>query len=181
MAHMYTTKRGKNKKGKESVRKDQANNQERKLKTTIGDLTGFADKPKVPIGIIAGHLMGGGATGVSSTQTRIKDNPQAVLKALREKCSNPKCAKTSGELGVVLRDCSVCHAVKYCGRECQLHDWKEGGHGKVCKDLSLGKLPPTAGFAISEDSDIEDECLKSSKENTNTETASGLSSADIDL
>jgi hypothetical protein len=118
---MYTTKRGKNKKSKESVRKDQANNQERKLKTAAGaDLTGFAGKDKEKFGAgFGGHLMGGGATGVSSVLTRIKENPQEKLRALRERCSNSSCSKTAGELGVTLKDCSICRTVKYCSRECQ--------------------------------------------------------------
>ena len=84
-AQAYTTSRGKNKKRKEGVRKDNKNNGERKLKTKAKDHSGFSG-PKEPVGIVAGHLMGGGATGVSSVHTRIKENPQAALKALREKC-----------------------------------------------------------------------------------------------
>lgn len=145
MAHMYTTKRGKNKKGKESVRKDQANNQERKLKTASGpDLSGFAGKEKEKFGGFGGHLMGGGATGVSSAATRIKDRPQDKLRALVEKCAHFKCAKTGREC--TLLACSVCNVSKYCSRECQVADWSGGEppHKKQCKLQKSGELLLTA-------------------------------------
>ena len=134
MAHMYTTSRGKNKKSKESVRKDHSQNQERKLKTAAVDRTGWAQQSKDPTGIFGGHLMGGGATGVSSSQTKIKVNPNPAPLLLRESCSNSSCPKKAGDPGVVLRACSVCSSVKYCSRDCQVADWKNG-HGKRCKEL----------------------------------------------
>ena len=158
-AQAYTTSRGKNKKRKEGVRKDNKNNGERKLKTKLKDLSGFSG-PKEPVGIVAGHLMGGGATGVSSVLTRIKENPQEKLKALRERCCNSSCSKTAGELGVTLKECSICRTVKYCSRECQVNDWK-AGHGKLCKTLSEGggKVAAIAQQAheSSSDDDSEDD------------------------
>mmetsp|Transcript_6115 Transcript_6115/g.13337 ORF Transcript_6115/g.13337 Transcript_6115/m.13337 type:complete len:464 (+) Transcript_6115:108-1499(+) len=33
----------------------------------------------------------------------------------------------------VLNKCTACRKVSYCSRECQVEDWKEGGHKKECK------------------------------------------------
>ena len=157
-AQAYTTSRGKNKKRKESKRMDNKNNNERKLKTKATDHSGFAGVQKEKFGV-AGHLMGGGATGVSSVHTRLKDNPQTQLKAMREKCCYTPCSKTAGELAVVLKDCSVCRQVKYCSRDCQVADWK-AGHGKDCKILAAGgklAIAPAAEEGDSGDEDGEDE------------------------
>ena len=136
-AQAYTTSRGKNKKRKEGVRKDHKNNGERSLKTKQKNHSAFAETQKEKITVVAGHLMGGGATGVSSVHTKIKENPQKALILMREKCNHSQCTKTRSDPGVTLRDCSVCHAVKYCSRECQVSAWKEG-HGKICKTLKEG-------------------------------------------
>jgi hypothetical protein len=93
--------------------------------------------------------MGGGATGVSSSQTKIKVNPNPAPLLLRESCSNSSCLKKAGDPGVVLRACSVCSSVKYCSRDCQVADWKNG-HGKRCKELK-NELQ-----ALEEDEDEDD-------------------------
>lgn len=165
MAHMYTTKRGKNKKGKEAVRRDHANNQERKLKTSEGpDLTGFAGKDKIQFGI-SGHLMGGGATGVPSNATRIKERPQDKLKAMLNpgKCTYFQCLKTARDC--TLLACSVCNTSKYCSRECQVTDWGGGEppHRQVCKLLKAGgglllsAPPPRRDYAGASQSQSEEE------------------------
>jgi TPR repeat protein len=48
------------------------------------------------------------------------------------------CCSTCGKPKTPLRPlypCKLCHTVQYCGRECQVHHWKEGGHRRECKIL----------------------------------------------
>ena len=33
----------------------------------------------------------------------------------------------------IFKKCGQCQKVFYCGRDCQVKDWKEHDHGKVCK------------------------------------------------
>eukprot|EP00550_Attheya_septentrionalis_P001288 CAMPEP_0198285566 /NCGR_PEP_ID=MMETSP1449-20131203/4823_1 /TAXON_ID=420275 /ORGANISM="Attheya septentrionalis, Strain CCMP2084" /LENGTH=404 /DNA_ID=CAMNT_0043983023 /DNA_START=102 /DNA_END=1316 /DNA_ORIENTATION=+ len=42
--------------------------------------------------------------------------------------------------------CSKCQSANYCGRECQLKDWEDGGHKKRCKAIAkaTAKLRPRA-------------------------------------
>jgi len=50
-----------------------------------------------------------------------------------ESCQNAQCTK-SGPAGSFKR-CAGCLHVHYCSRECQTHDWKNGGHQKYCRDI----------------------------------------------
>ncbi|KIJ17826.1 hypothetical protein PAXINDRAFT_167785 [Paxillus involutus ATCC 200175] len=50
-----------------------------------------------------------------------------------ESCQNAQCTK-SGPAGSFKR-CGGCLHVHYCSRECQTHDWKNGGHQKYCRDI----------------------------------------------
>jgi len=34
--------------------------------------------------------------------------------------------------------CSQCKSVSYCSKECQLKDWKSGGHKAICQKLNVG-------------------------------------------
>ena len=44
-----------------------------------------------------------------------------------------KCAVCATELGLSLgKKCGRC-STRYCGAECQVQHWKEGGHDKLCK------------------------------------------------
>ena len=44
-----------------------------------------------------------------------------------------KCAVCATELGLTLgKKCGRC-STRYCGPECQVQHWKEGGHDKLCK------------------------------------------------
>ena len=48
------------------------------------------------------------------------------------------CCSTCGKPKTPLRPlkpCKLCHTVQYCGRECQVQHWKQGGHRKECKKL----------------------------------------------
>jgi hypothetical protein len=48
-------------------------------------------------------------------------------------CSN--CAKA----GDSLLECSKCHSVYYCCKECQVTHWRSGGHKQFCNQLSSEK------------------------------------------
>ena len=46
-----------------------------------------------------------------------------------------QCAVCATELGLSLgKKCSRC-STRYCGAECQVQHWKEGGHDKLCKTI----------------------------------------------
>ena len=38
-----------------------------------------------------------------------------------------------GATGVPFKKCIQCKVVRYCSAECQLRDWREGGHKAACK------------------------------------------------
>jgi TPR repeat protein len=50
----------------------------------------------------------------------------------RHTCANCGVKETAGS-AVVLKPCSRCKAVVYCGKACQEKHWKAGGHRAVCK------------------------------------------------
>ena len=52
-------------------------------------------------------------------------------------CSNPNCCKPEST-----QRCSKCKYVWYCGRECQVADWKS--HKKMCKAMAAFRCPPAA-------------------------------------
>ncbi|KAJ7163183.1 hypothetical protein C8R46DRAFT_1221969 [Mycena filopes] len=57
----------------------------------------------------------------------------------QQACDNPKCYYVG--IHADLKRCSGCRNVYYCSRECQITDWKEGGHRGSCslqRTLSLG-------------------------------------------
>ena len=122
MAGVYTTKRGKNKKKKLGVRKDNKNNQANKLNTKLvndplAKLLAEAEANKISIG--------------QQVQQKRQDALQAKtdLLALTTRCANPNCHKTqrTTELSI----CTACREISYCGAECQRADWKE--HKIKCK------------------------------------------------
>ena len=43
-----------------------------------------------------------------------------------------QCSKKSP----TLRQCSCCHVAQYCGKDCQLIAWKQGGHKDKCVDMA---------------------------------------------
>jgi hypothetical protein len=82
---------------------------------------------------------------------RNKDNQkqQAEYAAARS-CAYLGCANLAAEGGPAAgqghgsKKCSGCRAVWYCGEACQLADWREGGHRRVCKQLAA-TAPRQAG------------------------------------
>ncbi|KAG8214647.1 hypothetical protein J3R82DRAFT_9725 [Butyriboletus roseoflavus] len=50
-----------------------------------------------------------------------------------ETCQNAMCDK-SGPPGL-FKSCAGCLHVHYCSKECQVYDWKNGGHQKYCRDI----------------------------------------------
>ena len=46
---------------------------------------------------------------------------------------------------VKMLKCSGCRQAFYCSKECQVRDWKEGGHKEVCKLIQRSGLRVTAG------------------------------------
>jgi hypothetical protein len=128
MAHAYTTKRGKNKKSKLGVRKDQQQNQEKQLKNHVNLSAYLYDGPKESSIGVVGHLTGGGS---SSSSSRLEDVKARLQKALMDKCSNPNC--TNAQTSSTLSDCSACRSVRYCCRDCQLAHWPN--HKESCKQI----------------------------------------------
>ena len=121
MAHAYTTKRGKNKKGKLGVRKDQQQNQERSLKNPILDAMKYDGDRENSFEI--------GRIGSSSA--RIEAIKSRLQKQLVDKCSYPQCNQPSSE-SRELSECASCRTVRYCGRDCQLAHWPD--HKATCKE-----------------------------------------------
>ncbi|KAK6980968.1 hypothetical protein R3P38DRAFT_3294151, partial [Favolaschia claudopus] len=54
------------------------------------------------------------------------DHDESSLRA----CDNLSCGEI--RLRACLRRCSKCRSSYYCNRECQIADWKEGGHFTIC-------------------------------------------------
>ncbi|VDB87105.1 unnamed protein product [Peniophora sp. CBMAI 1063] len=52
----------------------------------------------------------------------------------QDHCNWHKCRKPS-DGALDLRKCAGCGEARYCSRECQRLDWKEGGHKKLCRRL----------------------------------------------
>ena len=49
-----------------------------------------------------------------------------------------RCAVCATELGLSLgKKCGRC-STRYCGPECQVQHWKEGGHDMLCKKIKKG-------------------------------------------
>jgi hypothetical protein len=129
MAHAYTTKRGKNKKSKLGVRKDQQQNSERSIKSGVNLNAFLYDGPKEPVGPSIGRL-----SNHSINTARLENVKSRLQKAIMDKCSNPSCENVSAEEGSVsLSECSACHQARYCCKECQKAHWPE--HKVKCKEI----------------------------------------------
>jgi TPR repeat protein len=87
------------------------------------------------------------------------------------------CCSTCGKPKTPLRPlkpCKLCHTVQYCGRDCQVHHWKKGGHRRECRTLREATATATAKAenkpAPKKDND-EDEDANDGKEQTTTTTS----------
>lgn len=79
-----------------------------------------------------------------STQLEIADSmyKKASVTAQSSGTQNPgmgmtkfKCAAPSCDTIGATHRCSDCHISQCCSSECQLMDWKKGGHKKICREL----------------------------------------------
>ncbi|KZV69181.1 hypothetical protein PENSPDRAFT_686663 [Peniophora sp. CONT] len=50
-------------------------------------------------------------------------------------CSWTQCQWHNNPSAEPLRNCSGCSVTRYCSRECQISDWKQGGHKAECRRL----------------------------------------------
>jgi len=71
-------------------------------------------------------------TGSAATNTQgFRTNKPSGLPL--EEMILTQCAVCATELGLSLgKKCGRC-STRYCGPECQVQHWKEGGHDKLCK------------------------------------------------
>lgn len=51
----------------------------------------------------------------------------------------------SGPVGS-FKSCAGCLHVHYCGKECQVYDWKNGGHQKYCRDIQARRAGEQASL-----------------------------------
>ncbi len=51
-----------------------------------------------------------------------------------EESASGKCCHVCGAGNAKL--CSGCQTVAYCGKQCQIQDWKGGDHKQVCRQLA---------------------------------------------
>jgi hypothetical protein len=61
-----------------------------------------------------------------------------LFSAIKERYGTPEtcCGHCWTVYEEVIKRCSGCKKVHYCGEECQTKDWK-GGHSKICKKLQI--------------------------------------------
>ena len=61
-------------------------------------------------------------------------------------CAYLRCANVGAEGGPAAGEgagsmkCSGCRVAWYCNAACQLADWRDGGHRRVCKALAAARL-----------------------------------------
>lgn len=75
------------------------------------------------------------------------------IRAAHRTCANALCTRTASGAGAYLRPCSQCLAMRYCGRECQLEDWKRGWpvtHKAACPHVRVF-LAAFSGDTVPED------------------------------
>ena len=66
------------------------------------------------------------------------DAKKAAASPSTPDCAN--CGIREGVDGTQLKLCNRCQAVRYCGRDCQTHHWKSGGHKHFCVTRGKGGL-----------------------------------------
>lgn len=57
---------------------------------------------------------------------------ESAEEVTKKACDAVDCGKVEEKLGE-WKLCKGCMEWWYCGRECQVRDWKVGGHKSVCK------------------------------------------------
>ena len=62
---------------------------------------------------------------------RLYKKAETRIKAIREHLS--KFCYSCKKEGEGMKQCDRCFSACYCSRECQIKDWKEGGHKEECK------------------------------------------------
>ena len=140
MAHAYTTKRGKNKKGKLGVRKDQQQNSERSIKKIIVDTSYEGPKESIfTIGRLGNNSINKSKDEVNARQLAIA----AVTASTNPLPSSSTSSSASSDIpivcalctkkGITFPKCSKCLSVFYCSSKCQLDHWKD--HKIRCKEL----------------------------------------------
>mmetsp|Transcript_26875 Transcript_26875/g.65313 ORF Transcript_26875/g.65313 Transcript_26875/m.65313 type:complete len:597 (+) Transcript_26875:189-1979(+) len=68
------------------------------------------------------------------------DRKEAKKAQNAEKDAGNFCASCNKSLGTGGMACSKCTITYYCGRDCQVKDWKEGGHKQKCKKIAAQKF-----------------------------------------
>ena len=66
----------------------------------------------------------------------------SVAATNQQKKSCAGCGKEEGA-GLILKICSGCHSVSYCGSACQRAGWP--GHKKVCKEIQTASIKGGSG------------------------------------
>jgi len=67
-----------------------------------------------------------------------------------------------------LHPCKLCHTVQYCGRECQVNHWKEGGHRSECKKLREAAAAAAEKNPVQMKKEEEEEDVNDRKQETTT-------------
>ncbi|KAI0311235.1 hypothetical protein OF83DRAFT_775161 [Amylostereum chailletii] len=66
---------------------------------------------------------------------RFHRNADLAKKDARAHCAWRRCVYHRTESTSTMRTCAGCGEVRYCGKECQSRDWKEGEHKKKCRRI----------------------------------------------
>lgn len=107
------------------------------LAEIAGDLLANPSKFWKPTNIAIEKSSGGKQIVPVSKQTasledlQLFSTPARTSFPARKKQHKVRVCAACGQAGVGLKQCSRCHSVWYCGRDCQAVDWKRG-HKFVC-------------------------------------------------